>query len=129
MTAGAHGSTFGGNPLAMAVAETVLDLLLEEGTLPHVVDMGNRLAAELSRLVPLYPTVVSEWRGVGLMLGIKCVVPNTQVVAALRANGLLTVGAGDNVVRLLPPLIIEPQHIAEAVDIMNRTFGELAAAQ
>jgi acetylornithine/N-succinyldiaminopimelate aminotransferase len=124
MTAGTHGSTFGGNPLAMAAADAVLDVMLADGFLDHVRKMGDRLWTELGKLVNAHPRVLEERRGVGLMLGLKCRIPNTEFGKRLRDNGLLTVGAGDNVVRLVPPLIVEPSHIEEAMDILNRTCGE-----
>ena len=125
MTAGTHGSTFGGNPLAMAVAETVLDIMAEPGFLDHVIRMGDSLRAKVEAVCARFPHVVEEVRGKGLMLGLKCRIPNTELVAKLMANGLLTVGAGDNVVRLLPPLIIGEAEIDDAVAILSRTFHEV----
>jgi acetylornithine/N-succinyldiaminopimelate aminotransferase len=124
---GSHGTTYGGNPLAMAVANAVLDVILAPGFLDRVKDMSGRLRAALEPLLVAHPTVFEEVRGVGLMLGIKCGVPNTDVVARLRANHMLTVGAGENVVRLLPPLIIEQSHIDEAVAILDKTATEIEA--
>jgi acetylornithine/N-succinyldiaminopimelate aminotransferase len=119
MTAGSHGSTFGGNPLAMAVANAVLDVLLADGFLANVDSMAKLMRRRLVSLVAKYPKVFSEVRGKGLLAGLKCVVPNTQVVNRLRAGGLLTAGAGENVVRLLPPLIIGESHIDEALGIIE----------
>jgi acetylornithine/N-succinyldiaminopimelate aminotransferase len=127
MTAGTHGSTFGGNPLAMAAADAVLDVMLAEGFMDHVVEMGELLWSGLGKLVETYPQVLAERRGAGLMLGLKCVPPYTELTKRLTAHGLLTVGAGDNVIRLLPPLTIEPSHVAEALDILDRACGELTA--
>ncbi|MTJ81138.1 MAG: aspartate aminotransferase family protein [Telmatospirillum sp.] len=127
MTAGAHGSTFGGNPLATAVANAVLDVILAPGFLDHVQKMGGLLWDALGKLVNDHPKVLECRRGAGLMLGLKCRVPNTALSKALLAHGLLTVGAGDNVVRLVPPLIIEPSHISEAVAIIDACCKELAA--
>jgi acetylornithine/N-succinyldiaminopimelate aminotransferase len=127
MTAGTHGSTFGGNPLAVAVADAVLDVLLGEGFLDHVVRMGELLSAELGKLVERHPKALEEVRGVGLMLGLKCRAPYAEVVKALVEHGLLTVAAGDNVVRMVPPLIVEPQHITEAIDSLDRALRQLAA--
>ncbi len=127
MTPGTHGSTFGGNPLAMAVADAVLDILLSDGFLTHVQDMGQLLWDSLGELVAAHPKILFDHRGAGLMQGLKCVIPSTTVGKALMANGLLTVGAGENVVRLVPPLIVEPPHIDEAVAIIDRTCKELAA--
>ena len=116
MTAGTHGSTFGGNPLAMAVGNAVLDVVLEEGFLERVRAASTRLNQKLARIVDEPPEVVSEVRGQGLMLGLKCVVPNTRVIAALADAKMLAIGAGDNVVRLLPPLIVSDDEIDEAMD-------------
>ena len=127
MVAGSHGSTFGGNPLAMAVADAVLDTVLEPGFLERVQETGAALGRELAALVLRHPTVFEdEARGLGLMRGLKCRPVNSKVVAALRAGGLLTVAASDNVVRLLPPLIVAPGEIAEAIAILDRTAAELA---
>ncbi|HEX7967406.1 MAG TPA: aspartate aminotransferase family protein [Stellaceae bacterium] len=121
MTAGSHGSTFGGNPLAMAVANAVLDVLLGDGFLDNVDRMAALLRKRLSAVVARHPKVFAEVRGKGLLTGLKCVVPNTEIVDRLRKGGLLTAGAGENVVRLLPPLIIGESHIDEAVGIIEGT--------
>jgi acetylornithine/N-succinyldiaminopimelate aminotransferase len=115
MTTGTHGTTFGGNPLAMAVGNAVLDVVLEDGFLEHVRDVGLKLKQSLASVVDAHPGLVEEIRGEGLMLGIKCRVPNGEIVAAARSEGLLVVAAGDNVIRLLPPLIIGDEEVAEAV--------------
>ena len=127
MTAGTHGSTFGGNPLAMAVAETVLDVMAEPGFLDRVVAMGRILRQGVERVCASHPSLIQEVRGVGLMLGLKCVVPNTDLIEKLRDRGLLTVGAGDNVIRLLPPLIIGEAEIDRALSILSETLAEVAA--
>jgi acetylornithine/N-succinyldiaminopimelate aminotransferase len=106
MTAGSHGSTFGGSPLAMAVGNAVLDVVLEDGFLDHVANMGLRLKQLLAALKDEHGEIVEEVRGQGLMLGLKCRLPNQKLIEALRARKMLSVQAGDNVVRLLPPLII-----------------------
>jgi acetylornithine/N-succinyldiaminopimelate aminotransferase len=106
MTAGSHGSTFGGNPLAMSVGNAVLDVVLEDGFLDHVAKMGLRLKQRLAALKDEHGEVIEEVRGQGLMLGLKCKLPNQKMIEALRARKLLSVQAGDNVVRLLPPLIV-----------------------
>ncbi|OAN54615.1 acetylornithine transaminase [Paramagnetospirillum marisnigri] len=126
MTAGTHGSTFGGNPLAMAVAETVLDVMLDPGFLEGVAARARRLRALVEEACGRFPDLIEQVRGTGLMLGIKPRIPNTDLIGRLAANGLLTVGAGDNVVRLLPPLIIGDQEMDEAVRILSRTLGEVA---
>jgi len=119
MTAGSHGSTFGGNPLAMAVANAVLDVMLTEGFLANVERMAALLRKRLGAVVARFPRVFAQVRGKGLLIGLKCVVPNTEIVDRLRQGGLLTAGAGDNVVRLLPPLIIGASHVDEAVGVIE----------
>jgi acetylornithine/N-succinyldiaminopimelate aminotransferase len=119
-TAGSHGSTFGGGPLATAVGNAVLDILLADGFLGNVERMSRTLRTRLEALIKRHPRVFAELRGAGLMLGLKCAVPNTEMVARLRDAGLLTVGAGDNVVRLLPPLIIDESHVEAALAILDR---------
>ncbi len=114
MTAGTHGSTFGGNPLAMAVGNAVLDAVLEPGFLERVQAVSLRLKQQLAMLKDEYPALIEEVRGQGLLLGLKMRIPNTDFVAALRDQRLLTVGAGDNVVRIIPPLIAGDAEIAEA---------------
>lgn len=120
MTPGSHGSTFGGNPLAMAVGNAVLDLLLDKGFLAGVDKAARRLWQRLEALVRNYPRVYSELRGAGLMLGLKAVPPNSDVIERLRGEGLLTVGAGDNMVRLVPPLVIGEREIGESVAALER---------
>ena len=115
MTLGAHGSTFGGNPLAASVGNAVLDVVLEPGFLERVARLGLALRQRLAELEDRHPAIIETIRGEGLMFGVKTRVPNGDFVAAALAAGLLTVPAGDNVVRLLPPLIIDENDIAEAV--------------
>ena len=128
LTAGSHGSTFGGRPLAMACANAVLDILLADGFLANVERMGRLLRARLEALVKRYPNILVDVRGAGLMLGIKCIVPNTEMVNKLRDAGLLTVGAGDNAVRVLPPLIVEEAHVEEALAILDKVCAAWPAA-
>ncbi len=116
MTAGTHGSTFGGNPLATAVGNAVLDVVLEEGFLDNVLRQSINLKQKLERLKDQHPTVIDEIRGSGLMMGIKCKVPNTAFQKAALDEKLLVIGAGDNVVRLLPPLIVTDADVTEAVN-------------
>jgi acetylornithine/N-succinyldiaminopimelate aminotransferase len=127
MVPGSHGSTFGGNPLAMAVAETVLDVMTEPGFMDHAARMGAVLLDGLRGLAAKHPQAVEEVRGLGLMLGLKARVPNTELSARLLANGLATVVAGDNVVRLLPPLIVSEAEISQALSIIDRTLSEVTA--
>ena len=126
MTAGTHGSTFGGNPLAMAVANAVLDVMLADGFLEGVERMGGVLRRRLEAIAAQFPGLVAEVRGLGLMLGVKVRAENRDVVARVRDNGLLTVAANDSVVRLLPPLIIDESHVEEAAAILERSFTEIA---
>ena len=128
MVPGIHGTTFGGNPLAMAVANAVLDVMLEPDFLLHVQHIGEALRGRLEGVIARFPHVLAEVRGTGLMLGLRCVTPNTELVAKLREEGLLTVGAAENVVRLLPPLIIEQQHVDEAVGALERACDAIAKA-
>jgi acetylornithine/N-succinyldiaminopimelate aminotransferase len=125
LTAGTHGTTFGGNPLAMAVGNAVLDIILADGFLEGVQSTAKSLWARLEGLVARHPTVLKQVRGKGLMIGLLCVVPNTQVLDALRAEGLLAVPAGGNVVRLLPPLIIGPAEIDAAAAAIDRACARL----
>jgi acetylornithine/N-succinyldiaminopimelate aminotransferase len=127
MTAGTHGSTFGGNPLAMAAANAVLDVMLEPGFLDRVRATADYLWRGLTPLVAKYPKVFAEVRGKGLMIGLKCNVPNGDVVSRTFDHGLLSVAAGDNVVRLLPPLIITPEDSDAALAILGRSASELAS--
>ena len=128
LVAGSHGSTFGGGPLAMACGNAVLDILLADGFLANVERMGRLLRARLEALVKRYPNVFVDVRGAGLMLGLKCVMPNTDMVNRLREAGLLTVGAGDNAVRVLPPLIVEESHVDEALAILDKVCAAWPAA-
>ena len=125
MTAGTHGSTFGGNPLAMVVSNAVLDVMLADGFMEGVQMMGNKLTARLNAVAKKHPKIVSGVRGTGMMLGLECVVINTDVLARLRANGLLAVTAGENVIRILPPLIIDESHFEEAGTILDRACMDL----
>ncbi|HEY2229607.1 MAG TPA: aspartate aminotransferase family protein [Xanthobacteraceae bacterium] len=128
MTAGTHGSTFGGNPLAMAVGNAVLDVMLAPGFLDRVRRTGLVFKQKLAEIKDRYPAVVAEVRGEGLLVGLRAVVPNTELVDELRAERMLTAAAGDNVVRLLPPLIASEDEIAEAVRRIERACDRLAKA-
>ena len=129
MTAGTHGSTFGGNPLAMAAGNAVLDVLLAPGFLDRLRKTALVLKQRLAELKDKYPSVIAEFRGEGLLVGLRLEVPNGDFVTETRKEKLLTVAAGDNVVRLLPPLIIGDQEIAEAIGMIDRACARLAAAQ
>jgi acetylornithine/N-succinyldiaminopimelate aminotransferase len=129
MTAGTHGSTFGGNPLAMSVANAVLDVMLEPGFLDRVRRTGLFFKQRLAEIKDRYPSVISEVRGEGLLVGVRGNVPAGELVDALRAENMIAVAAGDNVVRLLPPLIISEQEIAEGIARLDRACVRLARAQ
>jgi acetylornithine/N-succinyldiaminopimelate aminotransferase len=117
MTLGVHGTTYGGNPLAMAVANAVLDEVLAPNFLKNVTENGAFFKAELEKLKTEFPNVIAEIRGVGLMLGIKIddKIEHNEIVKKMIANKLLTVPAGNNVIRIIPPLILEKHHIEEAI--------------
>ncbi len=129
MTVGTHGSTFGGNPLAMAVSNAVLDVILDADFMVHVEQMGLRLRQRLAQIGDAHPGMIHEVRGEGLMLGLKVGPPAGDVVAALRAHRMLTVAAGDNVVRLVPPLIIGEDEMSEACDSLDAALSELTARE
>lgn len=126
MTPGTHGSTFGGNPLATAVGNAVLDVVLEPGFLDNVQRVGAYAWDRLTDLVARHPGVFVELRGQGLMLGLRLIPVVGDFIAATRAAGLLLVPAADNVARLLPPLIIDEAEVDEAVAILDRVAGEMA---
>jgi len=129
MTPGSHGSTFGGNPLAIAAANAVLDVMLKPGFFDHVQKMSLLLKQKLASVVDRHPAVLSEVRGEGLLVGVKAVVPSGDLVTALRDQKLLTVGAGDNVVRFLAPLIVTEAEIAESVQRLERACVALSSDQ
>jgi acetylornithine/N-succinyldiaminopimelate aminotransferase len=128
MTAGTHGSTFGGNPLAMAVGNAVLDVVLAPGFLEHVEKMGLLMKQRLAELKDRHPAVIAEIRGSGLLLGLRTHIPNTDVVAAARAEGLLVITAGDNVVRLAPPLIVTEADVGEAISRLDAAMTAVELA-
>jgi len=131
MTTGTHGSTYGSNPLAMAVGNAVLDIMLANGFFAHVGKTGSLLKKELEKIVHEFPELFSEVRGRGLILGIKVKNisnvknPNIALVQKLREEGLLTSPAQDNMIRITPPLVIEQEHIFEAAAIMRKTFSDI----
>ena len=132
MVFGTHGSTYGGNPLAMAAGEAVFEVAVNDAFLANVRKMGDRLRQSLEQLIPNHDTLFDSVRGVGLMLGIKLKdsAEARDFVAHLRDNhGLLTVSAGENVVRVLPPLVIEESHIAECIEKLSAGARSYAPAQ
>ncbi|MDT7933816.1 MAG: aspartate aminotransferase family protein [Sphingomonadaceae bacterium] len=129
MVVGTHGSTFGGNPLAMAACEAVLDVVSEPAFLDHVRQTGDRLRQSLEQMIPNHDWLFESVRGLGLMLGIRCRAgtDSRAFVGYARSHGILLVAAGDNVIRVLPPLTIEENHVREAVDRLSaaaRGFAE-----
>jgi acetylornithine/N-succinyldiaminopimelate aminotransferase len=126
MTPGTHGSTYGGNPLAMAVGNAVLDAVLEPGFLEAVRGKTLRLKQALAAVHDRHPDLVEDVRGEGLLTGLKVKVPMADVIKAAIAEKLLVAGASGNVVRLLPPLIVADEEITEAVDRLSRALDRLA---
>ena len=128
MTAGTHGSTFGGNQLAMAAANAVLDIVTAPGFLDRVKHNSLLLKQKLAEVKDRYAGVIAEVRGEGLLMGLRMIPPVSEMVEELRNEEMITVAAGDNVVRLLPPLIISEGEIAEAVARIDRACAKLALA-
>jgi acetylornithine/N-succinyldiaminopimelate aminotransferase len=128
MTAGTHGSTFGGNPLAMSAANAVLDVMLAPGFLDRVRQNGLLFKQRLAEIKDRYPSLIAEVRGEGLLIGLRALVPAGELVDALRDEKMIAVSAGDNVVRLLPPLIIAEPEIAEGIRRLDRACARLNRA-
>jgi acetylornithine/N-succinyldiaminopimelate aminotransferase len=124
MVIGTHGSTYGGNPLAMAAGQAVFDVVANEEFLRQVRQKGERLRSALEQMIPNHDHLFESVRGVGLMLGVKMKNDSRAFVNYLRTKGLLTVSAGDNVMRVLPPLTIEEEHIREFVDTLSAAAAE-----
>ena len=120
MKPGSHGSTFGGNPLAMSIGNAILDVIFKKGFLTKVRDTGIYFKEELFKLKLKYPKIIKEVRGIGLLVGIKIAVDQNKFIQKLINNKLLTVKAAENVVRLLPPLNVSKKEIDEAVTIINK---------
>ena len=119
MTFGTHGSTYGGNPLAMAAGEAVLDVVTEPGFLENVRQMSDRLRQALEQMIPNHDQLFDHVRGKGLLLGLKLKSDARAFVGHARGYGLLTAAAGDNVVRILPPLTIDESHVRECVEKLS----------
>jgi acetylornithine/N-succinyldiaminopimelate aminotransferase len=124
MVIGTHGSTFGGNPLAMAAGQAVFDVVANDEFLAEVRQKGERLRSALEQMIPNHDHLFDSVRGVGLMLGVKLKSDSRAFVNYLRTKGLLTVAAGDNVMRVLPPLTIEEEQIREFVDTLSAAASE-----
>src|SRR5919201_491013 len=129
MTTGTHGSTFGGNPLAMAAANALLEVVLADGFLEHVRRMSLVLKQKLAEIKDRYPAIIAEMRGEGLLVGLRAAVPSAELVDELRAEKMITAAAGDNVVRFLPPLIVSEEEVAEAVRRLERACARIAKTQ
>jgi len=127
MVIGTHGSTYGGNPLAMAAGQAVFDIVADEEFLAQVRQKGERLRSALEQMIPNHDHLFESVRGVGLMLGVKMKTDSRAFVTYLRTKGLLTVAAGDNVMRVLPPLNIEEEHIREFVETLSAAAAEYEA--
>ena len=127
MTVGTHGTTYGGNPLAMAVGNEAIDMILENGFLDHVNKIANYLHQQLGALVAAHPSVFESVRGQGLMVGLKMKPSSTEFIAAARANGLIVLPSGENVVRLLPPLTLSEAEAREGIELLNKTASQMDA--
>lgn len=125
MVVGTHGSTFGGNPLAAAVGNAVLDLILEEGLLDSVKAKGEFFRSSAESLIEKHPEALESVHGQGLMIGIKCKIPNTDLLIGLRNNKLLVGKSGSNMIRLLPPLNVSQQHLEQAIENIDATLSAL----
>ena len=129
MVAGTHGSTYGGNPLGMAAANAVLDAVANDEFLAHVRDMGAKLTSRLEQFIGNYPDMFELVRGRGLMLGLKMKIEPRPFVAHLRDNHqALCVSAGDKTMRILPPLVIDESHIAEAIEKISAAARDYEVA-
>jgi acetylornithine/N-succinyldiaminopimelate aminotransferase len=124
---GTHGTTYGGNPLACAAGNAVMDVVTAPGFLEEVDRKGRKLRAELDAIAKEFPTVFVDARGMGLLLGMKCVLPQGQVQAACVAEGLMAITAGDNVLRLAPPLVVTDSDLDQAVAMLRRAASACAA--
>ncbi len=128
MVATTHGSTFGGNPLAMAVANAVLDIVADDAFLENVRQVGLYLKQRLAGVADAHPGIIDDIRGEGLLIGLRCIPSNKEVQAALHEAGLLVMGAADNVIRVLPPLIAAEADIDEGIRRMEKGFRNYEAA-
>ena len=126
MKPGSHGSTYGGNPLAMAVSSVVLDYILKKDFLKNVIKKGKYLRENLEKeILKKFPQFVSGIRGKGLMIGLEAKIENEILIKEMIKERLLTVKASQNVIRILPPLILEEKHIDEAITKITKAFKNL----
>ena len=126
MTPGTHGSTFGGNPLAMAVGNAVLDIVFEKDFLRNVKQKGEYFDQGLNKIKDKYPKIVGEIRGVGLMKGLKMLMDNTKFIEKLMNHKMLTIKAEENVIRLFPPLIVNNKELDEAIAKIEKVCKEIS---
>jgi acetylornithine/N-succinyldiaminopimelate aminotransferase len=126
MTPGTHGSTFGGNPLAMAVGNAVLDILFEKNFFKNVKEKGVYFDQGLNKIKNKYPKIIGEIRGLGLMKGLRMLVDNVEFMKKLEENKMLTVKAEENVIRLFPPLIINNEELDEAINKIGKACKEMS---
>ena len=127
MTAGTHGTTYGGNPLAMAVGNAAIDMVLSPGFLEHVNKIANYMHQQLGALVAGHPGLFESVRGQGLMIGLKMKASSADFIRIARDNGLIVLPAGDNVVRLLPPLTLSEEEAREGLELLNKTASLMEA--
>ncbi len=128
MVAGSHGSTFGGNPLATAVGNAVLDVIMAPGFLEESMRVAAYLRSGLMDIIADHPSVVSDQTGLGFMVGLKCVIPNTDFIAALKAAKMLVVKAGGNTIRLLPPLNVTREEVDLALATLRSACATLSSS-
>ena len=126
MTAGTHGSTFGGNPLAMAVGNAVLDVIFKKDFLENVKEKGKYFDQGLNKIKNNYPKIIGEIRGIGLIKGLKMLVDNVEFIKKLMNHKMLTVKAEENVIRLFPPLIVENKELDEAINKIEKACKEMS---
>ena len=125
MTAGTHGSTFGGNPLAMAVGNKVMDIVSKKKFLKNIKNISKYFLLKLNNLKKIYPNIIKDIRGKGLLIGIQLYVDQTKFIKKLMDNKLLTIRAAENVVRILPPLNVKKIEVNQALKIINKVCKEL----
>ena len=124
MTPGTHGSTFGGNPLAMSIGNAVLDQIFKKGFLKNVQKISKYFHFELKKIQNEYPKIIKDVRGVGLLIGLQLFHDQTKFIQKLMDNNFLTIRAGENVIRLLPPLTVKKQEIDLAIKIIKKVCKE-----
>ena len=124
MTPGTHGSTFGGNPLAMSVGNAVMDQIFKKGFLQNVKKISNYFHSELNKIKKNYPKIIKEVRGIGLLIGIQLYKDQTKFIQKLMDNKLLTIRASENVIRILPPLTVKKKEVDLALKIIEKVCKE-----